>query len=310
MKTIFELNSLEAKLNYIEISAPCVFERIQFELEDGGALADLKNRTVIEKAVLEAFALSGNDAIITTDIYDIPAIKKYLTKQSVLHIDGKYKVIDDMCFSECSCLETLIFEEGVECIKEGVLFHSSTIKEVTFPSTLEAIGDGAFKNCINLRAVTFSNPRTWIFPKAFEGTQWFKQFTDDFVIVNGQLLKYNGNSEQVVIPEGVIDVSHSVFDGNKNLKTVICPSTLKGIWTHSFSGCVNLETIAFNNNLEMICTSAFEGCTNLREVTLPKNLKTLGYMVFGKDTIIRFYDTDQELAEQIKETYPRHKVIE
>ena len=117
MNDFFELNNVESKLEYIKISAPSIYKKIVPELENKEKPYDLKSEIAIGKSVLEAFELSGNQAIITTPVYDVPAIKKLLTKERNIHISGNFKVIDDLCFSNCSNLETVVFEEGVECIK-------------------------------------------------------------------------------------------------------------------------------------------------------------------------------------------------
>ena len=310
MENIFEINSIESKLEYIKSVAHSVFERVQSELTEGDAVADFRNRLIVSKAVFEAFESSGKEAIITTDIYDVPAVQHYLTKGTAAHINGKYKVVDSRCFTHCSSLETIVFDDGVECIKESVLCDNTLIKNITFPKTVNYIGNDAFRNCENLSEVVFLNPNTWISPDAFEGTKWFSQFTEDFVVVNGQLLKYNGNYEDIIIPEGTIHISHQVFNENQNIKSVTCPSTLEGIWTYSFADCPNLNKVVFNDNLSMICISAFEDCAKLNEVYLPRNLKDLGAMAFNRKTIIHFYDTDKELTKNIKETYPNHVIIE
>ena len=308
MEQIFELSSTESKLNYIQSVAPSVFEKLQSKIQNGD-VDDFRNRIIIDETVLKAFDMSGVDAVITTDIYDVPAIKKYLTKKSALHINGRYKVVDDLCFSNCDFLETLVFEEGVECIKERVIYNNLAIKKIIFPKSLNFIGHGAFQGCQNLEDVIFLNSQTWISPNSFEKTKWFEQFKEDFVIVNGQLLKYNGNKEELIIPEGTIHISHQVFNGNENIKSLVCPSTLESIWTFAFSNCPNLQNVAFNNNLKMICIGAFEECAKLTSVSLPKSLEELGAMAFDRRVAISFYDTAPELTEHIMETYPFYTVI-
>ena len=183
------------------------------------------------------------------------------------------------------------------------------IKKHYLPNSLTFIGSGAFQNCKELGNVSFGNPKTWISPTSFEGTKWFEQITEDFVVLNGQLLKYNGNENNLKIPEGVAHISHQAFYDNKNIETVICPSSLQGVWTYAFANCVNLKNVVFNNGLKHICIGAFEDCANLMQVELPKSLKEIGAMAFDRKTYIRFYDVDKELTKHIKETYPKHKII-
>lgn len=309
MEKVFEINSLEAGLEYVKTSAPIVFERIQTELPKDIA-ADFKNRLIVSDAVLEAFEFSGRDAIITYNIDDVLAVKHYLTKGTVAHIEGKYKIVDSRCFMYCPLLEKIVFDEGVECIKDSVLCDNALIKSIIFPKTVNYIGNCAFLNCENLSEVDFLNPKTWISRDAFEGTKWFSQFTDDFVVINGQLLKYNGNDEDISIPEGISHISHQVFNKNQSIKSVVCPSTLEGIWTFSFADCPDLCKVVFNDKLDTISISAFENCENLKEVHLPRNLKKLGAQAFSKKTVIHFHDTDKKLTEQIKESYPECIIIE
>ncbi len=311
MKKIFELNNTKSKLDYIKISAPLIYKKLLSELTEAtNYIADFKNRMIIEDAVLEAFNYSGNEAIITTDLYNVPAIKKYLTKEHIAQINGKFKVIDSLCFSHCTALENVVFEEGVECIKERVLYENTTIKSITLPKSLTFIGNGAFQKCKNLDTVTFLNPKTWVSPNSFDGTKWFEQFTEDFIVVNGQLLKYNGTDKVLQIPEGTVHISHQVFCNNENIEAIICPHSLEGIWTFSFANCINLKKVVLNNGLKMICTSAFEDCQNLQEIELPRSLEDIGAMAFNKNTFVRFYDTNPKIAKHIKETYPQYKIID
>lgn len=308
MGKMFILSDNKSKLEYIKLSAPSIYENILSKLEINDEY-DFKSRILIEKTVFEAFELSGNQAIITTDAYEISAIKKVLTKEQKITVNGAYKIIDDMCFSNCSNLETIVFEEGVECIKERVLYGCLTLKTVIFPTTLNYIGGSAFENCNELDNVAFGNPETWISPNAFERTKWFERFTEDFIVINGQLLKYNGKEKNLKIPEGVAHISHQVFCDNEDIETIICPSTLRGIWTYAFSNCVNLKKIVLNNGLKHICIAAFENCTNLKEVVLPKSLEELGAMAFDRNTCITFYDIHKALTKHIKEIYPQHKML-
>lgn len=308
MENIYELNSTESELSYIQSFAPAVFERIRSEMHNGD-VHDFKKYIIIKEAVLEAFEISGKDAIVTTEINGIPAIKMYLTKKSTAHINGRYKIVEARCFSKCKYLETLIFEEGVEWIEERVMYNNPSIKRITFPRSLKYIGEDAFLDCVNLTDVVLLNPQTRVSPNSFGGTKWFEQFTDDFVAVNGQLLKYNGSEEDVIIPEGIIHISHKAFYDNENIRTVRCPSTLEGIWTFSFTDCINLQKVYLNENLKIISIGAFEGCTNLTEINLPKSLEELGAMAFDRRTVIGFYDTDRKLTEHIEETYPMRIVL-
>ena len=50
MEQIFELNSTESKLNYIQIVAPSVFEKLQSKIQNGN-IDDFRNRIIIDETV-------------------------------------------------------------------------------------------------------------------------------------------------------------------------------------------------------------------------------------------------------------------
>ena len=64
----------------------------------------------------------------------------------------------------------------------------------------------------------------------------------EFVIENNVLVKYNGNSEKVIIPQGVIHLSKDAFD-ESIVKHLIIPESLEGFDDDLFTLCDELEHI-------------------------------------------------------------------
>ena len=315
MGNLFEIIDINSGVKYIQMNAPDIYEKMQLEFKEIDVcekefIADYKKEKIVQKEIFNTFELSGADAVILTEVNGKLAIKNFLTNQTCVVVDGKYKFIGDMCFSFCRFIEKLVFKEGVKHIGDRVLYNSQTVKEVVFPKSLNFLGDESFKKCSNLENVIFLNPRMWITPQAFEGTKWYDEFTDEFVIINGQLLKYNGNADKVIIPEGTINIARYVFYGNKTVESVICPSTLEGIWTYSFANCENLKEVVFNENLTMINIGAFSGCSNLNEVVLPRGLTKIGLEAFDIKTTVVIYNEKKSFVKYIKEHYPKHRVID
>lgn len=80
---------------------------------------------------------------------------------------------------------------------------------------------------------------------------------NEFEIVDGKLIVYNGDDEEIFIPEGVKVICMNIFT-NPKIKSIILPSTLEIIGDYAF------------NNLKL--TSLY----------LPDNLKVIGFMALGK----------------------------
>ncbi len=118
----------------------------------------------------------------------------------------------------------------------------------------------------------------------------------DFVISNGTLVEYTGNSSSVTVPSSVKKIGASAFEGNTTvtyvslpnnlteigaqafkdctkLRTVSCKDKIKTIEVKAFSGCVALTSIHFSSTLEKIGNRAFYDCRTLGYASLPKNLR-------------------------------------
>lgn len=78
----------------------------------------------------------------------------------------------------------------------------------------------------------------------------------DYVVEDGVLTEYKGNSKDIVIPSIVYYIADSVFMDNKQIRSV----NLNGvsiIGNNAFSGCTSLETVTGYNNVESCGAYAF-----------------------------------------------------
>ena len=94
------------------------------------------------------------------------------------------------------------------------------------------------------------------------------------------LTKYTGNSENVVIPDGIVIIGREAFFECKNIKTVTIPSSVKTISAKAFMNNESLEEVVFSEGLEIIENQAFFGCKKLRKADLPNSLKIMDFAVF------------------------------
>ncbi len=97
----------------------------------------------------------------------------------------------------------------------------------------------------------------------------------EFIIVDGRLVTYMGNDEEVIIPTTVNIVGASSFWGNKKLKKVVVPSTVKEIGVCAFSECSSLRDVTLSDGLEKIRLSAFSGCKSLEKIVIPYSVRQI-----------------------------------
>ena len=310
------VKKVEEALAYINGNDASLYEQIllQFAAIEAENLSEfeenLKKREIIGPLLYEVFQKCGKPVELSSNIYPFPTCAHILSKDKEIRVSGKYERIDADCFFFCEPVESIIFENGVQYITELACQNLPNLKRVHLPKTLKFLGDRCFANCPNLEQVLFESEDTHIKPTAFENTKWFAQFHEDFVVLNNQLLKYNGRSKEMVIPEGVIRVNFQALKENDVIEKIVFPSSLKIVDVASFSECYNLKEIVFQGDqLEYIHPLAFYACKNLKEVVLPKSVKEIGCEAFSKYTTLVCHEENVKLAEHIVKNYPRYRII-
>lgn len=100
-----------------------------------------------------------------------------------------------------------------------------------------------------------------------------------------EIIRYNGNDENLVIPENidgkkVVSILNA-FNNNADIKTLTLPNGLQKIGNNAFLGCSNLECVSIPDTVTTIGYRAFADCENLKSVYIPQSVETLGNRAFG-----------------------------
>ena len=99
----------------------------------------------------------------------------------------------------------------------------------------------------------------------------------EFDIVNGALLKYNGNAAKVTVPGGVTRIGAKAFFGNDSIRSVTLPYGLIGISAEAFAGCRNLQEITISGSVIAVNLDVFSGCRKLKKITLESGIQKLSF---------------------------------
>ena len=103
----------------------------------------------------------------------------------------------------------------------------------------------------------------------------------NFEIKNGKLVRYRGNEEVVVIPEGVTSIGRRAFF-NSDIKGVTIPDSVKTICAEAFACCHLLEEISIPACVRSIGPRAFARCVGLSSVTISDGVRSIGAEAFGR----------------------------
>lgn len=97
----------------------------------------------------------------------------------------------------------------------------------------------------------------------------------DFFVLSGTLKIYKGNSDVVVVPEGVTSIGTGVFRDHQNLREVYLPEGVLSISSEAFAGCTSLVKINIPEGVISIGPKAFMNCTSLEHVFIPRTVNKI-----------------------------------
>ena len=113
------------------------------------------------------------------------------------------------------------------------------LENIYIGSNVERIADNAFEGCTNLKSVHISDLAAWC-NISFDSTEANPLIYANNLYLNEVLL------QELIIPEGVTEISSFAFSFFKTLKSITIPSTVESIGDDAFYNCTGLTEIVFN----------------------------------------------------------------
>ena len=119
-----------------------------------------------------------------------------------------------------------------------------------------------------------------------------REYSEDFEIQDGVLIKYKGKGGHVVIPDSVTSIANLAFSVCKSLTRITIPEGMTSIGRYAFTNCESLTNIAIPNSVTSIGEGAFDGCTCLSKIQVAENngyYKEIDGSLYSKDgkTLVR-----------------------
>ena len=120
---------------------------------------------------------------------------------------------------------------------------------------------------------------------------------------NGFLKKYEGDKEEIIIPNSVKKIGNNAFESCHSLLSVTIPSSVKRIGENAFANCNSLQSVTISNGVEEIEYGAFDYCNSLRLITIPDSVKKIGPYAFYNCRSLRSITIPSSVEEMGDETF-------
>lgn len=216
--------------------------------------------------------------------------------------------LPEEAFKGCDALEYAWFPDTMTSIGARAFENCTSLKTVTVKEKITEIGDGAFNGCNNIESVTVEKGNT-----AFVAKDGFLYNADKTEI----LLITSAVKGEIVIPDGMTEISAGMFANNTNITSIEIPDSVTAIGGGAFDGCTALTEITVSggnaafasqngilynkdktqivfipqgvtgevvipNGVTKIASRAFYGCKGITKITLPDSVTEIGeYAFFG-----------------------------
>ena len=178
---------------------------------------------------------------------------------------SNYKVVGSSAFSYIPGLKSAIIPEGVETISSWGFLGTSSMTEVSLPSTLKSLGYQVFERTGLISCVFPDGCKMsyGVLDECYELT--YAKLPSDMTVIPESMFQGCSKLENIDLPPGFTDIGERAFSGTA-IKSFVIPKEMTVIRYGTFYNCKQLEEITLPPNLIEIEERAFLYCYSLKRV--------------------------------------------
>lgn len=252
--------------------------------------------------------MAGNSERINDSTEQNASQYKTDGKLSILNLyDAKIQNPQDICFSHCLSLTSIILPKDLQRIDDGTFFKCSNLKNIEMnniykigfnafygcssltdstiiPRNVIEIEDGAFDECTGFSKIVLPD-NIKLKKNVFRNCYNIKEFivsqqNENLVAIDGILLSkdlqtliaYPLGKKEIIFPKNITRIGKWSFYGCKNITNITIPRTVKEILEGAFSECIYLNTLKIPNSVKSIGGYAFWKCYELKKIYIENSI--------------------------------------
>ena len=235
------------------------------------------------------------------------------TRSGEVVIDNNVEILGRAAFGKCTDVNRIVLGDKIIEIRD-ICFMYSGLTELNIPDSCTNIGRDIFFECQGLTTVNIPVGIKELNYAIFEGSYIRDLILPDdsaFAFENGiiydrnktkVILALGESAEEVVIPEGVIEICDYAFKNQIKMQNVILPESLEKIGIYAFDCCIGLKNIIIPKNVTEICERAFEN-TSMTDILIEGNtVNGINKYTFEQGTITVL---NKQLYEELSRIYAK-----
>ena len=235
------------------------------------------------------------------------------TRSGEVVIDNNVEILGRAAFGKCTDVNRIVLGDKITEIRD-ICFMYSGLTELNIPDSCTNIGRDIFFVCQGLTTVNIPVGIKELNYAIFEGSYIRDLILPDdsaFAFENGiiydrnktkVILALGESAEEVVIPEGVIEICDYAFKNQIKMQNVILPESLEKIGIYAFDCCIGLKNIIIPKNVTEICERAFEN-TSMTDILIEGNtVNGINKYTFEQGTITVL---NKQLYEELSRIYAK-----
>ena len=180
-------------------------------------------------------------------------------------------------------------------IVANAFVNCSSLRSISIPEGVIAIGKHAFQGCSNMGSITipfvggardgfFNSEFSYIF--ASGNTPSVPISLSTVVLTGGSSIKESAFSEcshltSITLPDSIISIGDMAFYRCSALESISIPTDVTRIGVSAFHNCTSLSSITIPEQLTIIENNSFAYCESLSSITIPSAVTDIGKEAFA-----------------------------